>query len=84
MELVLTLIVIIVFALLGLAVWTSSDRPLALREIAVNTRREGAAGPDYVYLKVLSVLLRVLAVLVWNTGLFLVILVNLVGIPRIF
>ena len=84
MELVLSLLIVIVFSLVGLAVWTSSDRPLALREIALNTRRNGAAGPDYVYLKVLSVLLRVFAVLVWNTGLFLVIVVNLVRLPRLF
>lgn len=82
MELVVSLLIVIVFALLGLVVWTSSDRPLALREIALNTRAQRGGGPDYVNLKVLSVLIRVFAVLVWNTGLFLVIMVNLLGLER--
>ena len=32
MELIVTLLTVIVFALIGLAVWASSERPLALRE----------------------------------------------------
>jgi hypothetical protein len=77
MQIVLTLLLIVVFAFVGLAVWAASDRPLALREIAINTRRDGTGGPDYVLLRVLAVLLKVFAVLLWNTGLFLVIYVNL-------
>ena len=84
MQIVLTLLVIILFALSGLALWASAERPLALREIALNTRREASDGPDYVYLKLLSVLRKVFAVLVWNAGLLLVIYINLVELPAFF
>lgn len=80
MQIVVTLLVIVAFAFVGLAVWASSDRPLALREIAVNTRRDGAGGSDYLLLRVLSVLLKVFAVLLWNMGIFLVIYVNLTDV----
>ena len=77
MQIVFTLLAIVLFAFSGLAVWASSDRPLALREIAINTRRDGVGGSDYVFLRILSVLLKVFAVIVWNVGLLLVIYVNL-------
>jgi hypothetical protein len=77
MQIVVTLFAIVIFAFSGLAVWASSERPLALREIAMNTRREGAGGSDYVFLRIQSSLLKVLAVIVWNVGLLLVIFVNL-------
>ena len=76
MQIVFTLLAIVLFAFSGLAVWASSDRPLALREIAMNTR-DGVGGSDYVFLRILSVLLKVFAVIVWNVGLLLVITVNL-------
>ena len=84
MQIVVTLLMVIFFALTGLAVWASSERPLALREIAINSRRDGAEGPDYVFLRVLGVLLKVFAVIVWNAGLLLVIYVNLTGLPALF
>ena len=77
MQVVITLVLFILFALAGLAVWAASDRPLAVREIALNTRRDGQEGTDYIYLKILSILYRVFAVVVWNVGLLLMILANL-------
>ena len=77
MSIVITLVTFVLAALLGLAVWASSDRPLVLREIAINTRREGQGGSDYVFLKILSVLLKVFAVIVWNAGLLAMVLYNL-------
>jgi hypothetical protein len=77
MQIVLTLLLVVLFAFSGLAVWASSDRPLALREIAINSRREGTGGPDYVLLKILSVLLKVFGVIIWNLGLLAVIYINL-------
>ena len=77
MQIVLTLLLVVLFAFSGLAVWASSERPLALREIAINSRRDGASGPDYVLLRILSVLLKVFAVIVWNLGLLVVIYINL-------
>ncbi len=84
MQIVLTLLMVIAFALGGLAIWASSERPLALREIAINTRRDVTEGPDYVFLKVLGVLLKVFAVIVWNAGLLLVIYVNLTDLSPFF
>ena len=50
----------ILFVLIGIIVWALSDRPLALREIAINTRRNGDVGSSYTMLKVLSVCLKIL------------------------
>jgi hypothetical protein len=77
MQIVLTLLAMILFALAGLATWASSDRPLALREIAMNSRRDPREGSDFVLLKVLSVLLKVFAVIIWNLGVLAVIFINL-------
>jgi hypothetical protein len=53
------------FGLIGLLVWSGSDVPLAMREIAINTRRDQANGSPYVMVKVFSVCLKVFAVVLW-------------------
>ena len=55
----------LLFGLFGLIVWAYSDMPLAMREIAINTRRNTDAGSSYSLMKVLSVCLKILAVLLW-------------------
>ncbi len=77
MSIVITLVIFVIAALGGLAVWASSDRPLVLREIALNSRREGQGGSDYVFLKILSALLKVFGVIVWNAGLLAMVLFNI-------
>lgn len=52
----------------GLVLWMASELPLAIREMAMNTRKE-EGGSEYPLLKTLSVLLRVLAVAAWILGL---------------
>jgi hypothetical protein len=69
----------ILFVLIGIIVWASSDRPLALREIAINTRQNGDVGSPYMMLKVLSVCLKIFAVLLWILGIACVVGLNLAG-----
>jgi len=69
----------ILFVLLGIMVWASADQPLAWREIAINTRRNPDEGSPYTMLKVLSVCLKILAVLFWMAGIVAIVGLNLAG-----
>ena len=69
----------ILFGLIGLIVWAYSDMPLVMREIAINTRRSGEQGSSYVLMKVLSICLKVLAVLLWFAGVASIIALNFAG-----
>jgi hypothetical protein len=69
----------ILFVLVGIIVWASADVPLAWREIAINTRRNGDQGSAYTMLKVLSVCLKILAVLMWIAGIAAIIGLNVAG-----
>jgi len=71
----------ILSVLLGIMVWASADRPLALREIAINTRKNPDYGSPYTMLKVLSVCLRIFAVLLWIGGIAAIVGMNLAGSP---
>jgi hypothetical protein len=55
----------IFFGLIGLLVWAGSDMPLAIREIAINTRGDRANGSSYVMIKIFSVCMKILAVVMW-------------------
>ena len=55
--------------LLGTYIFTASDKPLALRELAINTRKNPSAGSPYTLLQVLSIITKIFAVLVWIAGL---------------
>jgi hypothetical protein len=69
----------ILFVLIGTIVWASSDRPLALREIAINTRRNAEAGSPYTMLKVQSVCLKIFAVILWIVGIGAIVGLNIAG-----
>ena len=69
----------ILFVLLGIIVWASSDQPLAWREIAMNTRRNPENGSPYTMLKVLSVCLKIFAVLLWMAGIAAIVGLNVAG-----
>jgi len=69
----------ILFVLIGIIVWASSDRPLALREIAINSRQNGDVGNPYTMLKVLSVCLKIFAVLLWILGVASIVGLNVAG-----
>ncbi len=69
----------ILFVLVGVIVWASADMPLAWREIALNTRRNPEAGSPYTMLRVLSVCMKILAVLLWIAGIATIIVVNFAG-----
>ena len=69
----------ILFVLLGIIVWSSSEQPLAWREIAINTRRNPQDGSSYTMLKVLSVCLKIFAVLLWIAGIAAIVGMNFAG-----
>jgi len=69
----------ILFGLIGLIVWSYSDMPLVMREIAINTRRGGEQGSSYLLMKVLSICLKILAVLLWFAGVASIIALNFAG-----
>jgi hypothetical protein len=69
----------ILFVLLGIMVWASGDQPLAWREIAINTRRDPENGSSYTMLKVLSVCLKIFAVLMWIAGIAAIVGMNVAG-----
>jgi small-conductance mechanosensitive channel len=73
MSVLLFLIFIAVFGLFGLLYWAGSALPLVIREVALNTRKEGEGGTQYRSLDVLSVCLKVLAVVIWVIGLIMAI-----------
>ncbi len=70
---------VILFVLIGIIVWASADRPLAMREIAINTRRDPADGTSYTMLKVQSVCLKILAVIIWILGIAAIVGINVAG-----
>jgi len=65
MDFLLSQFLFLFFGLIGLLIWAGSDVPLAMREIAINTRRDPASGSSYVMVKVFSVCLKIFAVLLW-------------------
>ncbi len=69
----------ILFVLIGIMIWASSDKPLALREIAINSRRDHDEGSPYTMLRVLSVCLKIMAVIFWVMGLAALIGINVAG-----
>ena len=69
----------ILFVLLGIIVWAGADTPLAWREIAMNTRRNPENGSTYTMLKVLSVCLKIFAVLLWMAGIAAIVGLNVAG-----
>lgn len=69
----------ILFVLVGIITWAFSEVPLAWREIALNTRRNPDQGSSYTMLKVLSVCLKIFAVLLWIAGIAAIIGMNVAG-----
>lgn len=68
-------VLFLLFGLFGLMIWAGSDMPLAIREIALNTRRS-AEGSKYALIRVLSVCMKILAVVVWALGIILLVAAN--------
>jgi hypothetical protein len=69
----------ILFGLIGLIVWSYSDMPLVMREIAINTRRTAEQGSPYTLMKVLSVCLKIFAIIFWFAGIASIIVLNFAG-----
>ena len=59
--------------------WACSDLPLAVREIAINTRRSAESGSSYGMMRVLSICLKILAVLLWMVGVATIVAVSVTG-----
>ena len=47
--------------------------PRVIREVALNTRREGASGSNYPLVGLLSIMMKVWAVVIWLIGLVMAI-----------
>ncbi len=69
----------VAFGLLGLMTWACSEVPLAVREIAINTRRSAEHGSSYAMIRVLSVCMKILAVLFWIVGVATIVAVSVTG-----
>ncbi len=74
----ISILSVVLFGIIGLAIWASSDLPMIQREIAINTRKE-AKGPEYKMVQILSVLIKVFAVVFWILG-----IVGAIGGARLF
>ncbi|MBN2736397.1 MAG: hypothetical protein JXR70_05405 [Spirochaetales bacterium] len=70
MSILFGVIIMIIFTLIGIFLWASADFPLAIREIAINTRRKVKIY-DYAPLKVMSIMIKAFAVIIWLAGLVL-------------
>lgn len=69
----------VLFGLLGLMVWACSDMPLAIREIALNSRKDRQQGSPYTLIRVLSVCMKIFAVLLWVAGIAAIVALNAAG-----
>ena len=69
----------VLFGLSGLVVWACSDVPLAIREIALNTRRDREQGSRYTLIRVLSICMKILAVMIWAGGVALIVYLSVKG-----
>tara|TARA_B110000116_G_C16668052_1_gene504892 strand:- start:50 stop:361 length:312 start_codon:yes stop_codon:yes gene_type:complete len=63
------LIYIIIGGLTGLLVFASADLPLIWRETAINTRTDIKEGSNYSSVKLLSTLIKAIAILIWVASL---------------
>jgi uncharacterized membrane protein len=75
----LSQLLFIIFVLIGIIVWAYADMPLAWREIAMNTRRTAEQGNPYTMLKVLSICLKILAIILWILGVASIVGLNVAG-----
>jgi hypothetical protein len=65
------IVVLIMFTFFGIFIWTCSDFPLAIREIAINSRHDRQDGSSYILLRIMAVLTKIIAIIFWVCGLFL-------------
>ena len=73
MSVIIFIVIIILFGLAGVFCWAASDIPKIIREVALNTRKAGSAGSSYPLVDLLSLLIKIWAVVLWLAGLFLAI-----------
>jgi hypothetical protein len=69
----------LLFGLSGLITWACSEVPLAIREIALNTRRDREQGSRYTLIRVLSICMKILAVMMWAGGVALIVYLSVTG-----
>ena len=79
MAFLLSQFLFLLIILIGVMVWAFSEVPLAWRDIALNTRRTTEQGSPYTMLKVLSVCLKIFAVLLWIAGIAAIVAINIAG-----
>lgn len=67
MNILVSILSLVLFGVMGLAVWAGSEVPLIWREIALNTRKT-AQGSDYKMVQILAIIIKVFAGLIWLLG----------------
>jgi hypothetical protein len=73
------IVILVIFGISGIMCWASSDLPRVVREVALNTRREGSSGTNYPLIGLLSVMMKVWAAIIWLAGLVLAIVMLKLG-----
>ena len=73
MGIILFIVILVVFGISGIMCWSSSDMPRVIREVALNTRREGASGSNDPLVGLLSIMMKIWAVIIWLVGLVMAI-----------
>ena len=53
--------------------------PLAIREIALNTRRDREQGSRYTLIRILSICMKIFAVMIWAGGVALIVYLGVTG-----
>lgn len=72
MEILLACVLLLVFAFWGLFIWAKADIPVIYREIAINTRKDESNNyNNYSSVKILNILYKIGAVLIWVLGIFI-------------
>lgn len=71
MPIVFGVAIFLFVTLIGVYTFAASDMPLAVREIAINTRKREEDGTHYAFLKIMSVTIKVFAVLTWLVGIII-------------
>ena len=76
MGIILFIVILVLFGISGILCWSASR---VIREVALNTRREGASGTNYPLVGLLSLMIKIWAVIIWVVGLVLAVVMLRLG-----
>lgn len=81
MFIIIGILVLIIFTFIGFFIWATSDLPLAIKELAINSRQGKIRGSMYALLNILGLLIKILAIATWVIGMVLSFAVAYLLIP---